>query len=131
MGEQFASIGDADSPAVNDGFDVKEHWVDKVVVVAVSGTVDMLTAPRLAGAIATAAAKSPAAVIVDLRKVEFLASAGMSVLVAAHSDVTPTAGFGVIADGPATSRPITLVGLDSVFALYSTLDDALDAIAGA
>jgi hypothetical protein len=36
-----------------------------VVVVAVSGAVDMLTAPRLTHAIGVAAAKSPSAVIID------------------------------------------------------------------
>ncbi|POX07967.1 anti-anti-sigma factor, partial [Serratia marcescens] len=37
-------------------------------------------------------------------------------------------GFGVVARGPATRRPIHLTGLDKTFPLYPTLDDALTAV---
>jgi anti-sigma B factor antagonist len=33
--------------------------------------------------------------------------------------------FGIVAEGPATSRPIRLLGIDVIPALYPTLDDAL------
>jgi anti-sigma B factor antagonist len=109
-----------DSPSQ---FDVEEFWLDEIVVVAAVGAVDMLTAPRLTEAIGVAAAKSPAEMIVDLSKVEFLASAGISVLMAAQAKLPPNARFGVVADGPATNRPITLLGIE--ITLYRTLDDAL------
>jgi anti-sigma B factor antagonist len=131
MGELFPAQGDADAGAGRDGLDLEEYWADRVVVVAAAGTVDTLTAPQLTEAIGVAAAQSPAAVIIDLSKVDFLASAGMSVLVAANEQVTPHARFGVVADGPVTRRPMTLVGLDSVITLYRTLDDALHDIGGA
>ncbi len=125
MGKHSAAADDADAFSSQDGLDeVEEYWLDQIVVVAAAGAVDMLTAPRLAEAIGVAAAKSPAGVIVDLSRVDFLASAGISVLVAAHAEVTPNARFGVAADGPGTSRPITLVGIEST--LYRTLEDALD-----
>jgi anti-sigma B factor antagonist len=130
MGELFPARGDA-AGAGRDGLDLEEYWVDRVVVVAAAGTVDMLTAPELTEAIGVAAAQSPAAVIIDLSKVDFLASAGMSVLLEVHEEVTPHARFGVVADGPVTRRPMTLVGLDSVITLYRTLDDALHDIGGA
>src|ERR1700733_14791167 len=80
---------------------VQQYSVDHVVVIAVTGEVDALTAPHLSAAIDTALAGSPTAVIVDLSAVEFLASAGMSVLVAAHEVTTDvSARFGVVADGP-------------------------------
>ena len=112
-------------PPTHDREPLAIHWMGRVAVVVVSGDVDMLTAPALADAISEAASESPAGVIVDLANVDFLASAGMSVLVAAHEDVTRTAGFGVVADGPATSRPKRVVGLDRTIDLYRTLDDAL------
>ena len=34
----------------------------------------------------------------------------------------------IVADGPATGRPLTLVGLDEVFGIYATVDEALVAI---
>jgi anti-sigma B factor antagonist len=126
-------IDGASADLVADDFpsqlDVEEFWLGQIVVVAAVGGVDMLTAPRLTEAIGVAAAKSPAGVIVDLSKVEFLASAGMSVLIAAQDDVTPHARFGVVADGPATGRPIRIFG--SEITLYRTLDDALQDVSRA
>ncbi|BCI92312.1 hypothetical protein NIIDMKKI_75180 [Mycobacterium kansasii] len=46
---------------------------------------------------------------------DFLASAGMTVLVTANAQVVAPTRFAVVADGPATSRPIKLMGIDSVF----------------
>ncbi|MGB9302128.1 MAG: STAS domain-containing protein [Mycobacterium sp.] len=110
-------------------FQVQNHEADGAVVIAVSGDVDMVTAPRLAEAIDAAIATRPAALIVDLSKVQFLASAGMTVLVTAQDQVVPPTRFAVVADGPATSRPIKLMGIDSTFALYRTRDTALAGIA--
>jgi anti-anti-sigma factor len=89
----------------------------------------MLSAPHLAEAVHTALAAGPAALVIDLTKVEFLASAGMTVLVTAQSEVVPPTRFAVVANGSATSRPIKLMGLDNVLSLYSTLDSALSHIA--
>jgi len=124
MGEQS---GDGVDPS---SFEVGKHQVDQAVVLTVSGEVDMLSAPQLADAIQTALATNPAALIVDLSKVGFLASAGMTVLVTAQADVEPPTKFAVVANGSATSRPIKLMGIDSVLALYSSLDGALSDIAG-
>lgn len=110
-------------------FEVGTHRIDRAVVVTVSGEVDMLSAPRLAEAIHTALAARPAALIVDLSKVAFLASAGMTVLVTAQAEVVPPTRFAVVANGAATSRPIKLMGIDSVLSLHSTLDSALSDIA--
>jgi anti-sigma B factor antagonist len=104
---------------------VTEHWVDRIAVVSVSGDVDMISAPAVEKAIRAVLGKKPAALIVDLSAVDFLASAGMGVLVAVHDDVTPAISFCVVADGPATSRPLTLVGIADIVALYPTLDDAV------
>jgi anti-sigma B factor antagonist len=110
-------------------FQVQNHEADGAVVIAVTGDVDMVTAPRLAEAIDAAIAARPAALIVDLSKVQFLASAGMTVLVTAQAQVVPPTRFAVVADGPATSRPMKLMGIDSTFALYRTRDTALAGIA--
>ena len=107
---------------------LEERRVDGVSVVAVTGVVDMLTAPELEKAIAKAAKSSPAAVVVDMSAVEFLASAGMGVLIAAQDELAPAIRFAVVADGPATSRPLKLVGVTDVVDLYATLDEALTAL---
>jgi anti-anti-sigma factor len=98
-----------------------------VSVLSVSGTVDLATTAELASAIEAAAGAEPPALILDLTAVEFLASAGMALLVATHKRLAAT-GFAVVADGPATSRPLSLTGLDEVFDLHRTLPEALAAL---
>jgi anti-sigma B factor antagonist len=102
---------------------------DKINVLVVEGTVDLATAAQFENAVAAAANGDPAALIIDLALVEFFASVGMSILVAAHQRLGAATAFGVVADGPATSRPLKLTGLDQVFGIYSTLDSALTAFA--
>lgn len=108
---------------------IEQSQVGPICVVSVSGTVDMLTAPQLEAAIAVATgAAAPTAVVVDLSAVDFLASSGMGVLVAAHAELSPTVRLVVVADGPATSRPLKLVGVADLIDMFANLDDALDAL---
>ena len=109
----------------DDGLDVVEICAGRVVVIAVAGDLDLLTAPRLDDAIHSALRNQPTTLIVDLTRVQFLASVAMDLLVAAHHEITPTARFGVVANGPGTSRPMKLIGLDGIIALHQTLADAL------
>ncbi len=107
---------------------VNAEWIGRTAVISVSGVLDMLTAPQLEAAIADATSKDPKALVVDLSAVEFLASAGMGVLVAARDSGDGKYGFAVVASGPATSRPLKLVGLADVVGLYSTLAEARAAV---
>ncbi len=107
---------------------IGEEWFGRVAILAVSGVVDMLTAPTLEDAISTALGKTPTALVIDLTDVEFLASAGMGVLVGAHDQASPEVKFAVVADGPVTSRPLKLVGIADIVSLYATRDEALSAL---
>lgn len=88
----------------------------------------MLTAPALEQAIRDAVGKNPTALVVDFTAVDFLASAGMGVLVGVHDEITPGIAFRVVADGPATSRPLKLVGIADIIPLHATLDEAMTAL---
>lgn len=109
-------------------FDVAVQWRDDVVIVTVSGELDLATAPQLSESVKLVLGKGPAAVVIDLSKVSFLASAGMSLLASTHQQLGNSAGFAVVADGPSTGRPLTLVGLDEVFGIFATVDEALAAV---
>ncbi|MCV7415542.1 STAS domain-containing protein [Mycolicibacterium litorale] len=122
-------LSDGRVPSHGDGLAVEQSWVRRTVVLTVSGDLDMLTAPTLAEAIRSAARHAPTALIVDLSTVQFLASAGMTLLVTTQEELAPSIRFGVVADGPATSRPLRLVGVDRFVTLYRTLPDALVAVA--
>ena len=108
-----------------DDFSTHESEVEGLAVVAVSGSVDMLTAPGLTEAIDSALAKKPKGLIVDLSKVEFLGSAGISVLMKTRDNVGESIPFCVVADGPATHRPLTLLGINELMSVYRRLDDAV------
>ena len=99
-----------------------------VAVLKVDGDIDLATVPALEAAIEEALIPRPTGLIIDLTAVGFLASAGLQALVATHNNVSETAQFAVVANSAATSRPIQLTGLDQVFDLFPTLDDALAAV---
>lgn len=103
---------------------VTEHWDENVVVIACTGVLDMLTAPDLERRIDDALDKQPTAMIIDLSAVEFLAAHGMTVLMHTHGRLDD-AVFVVVADGPVTRRPMTLVGLTSMLTVRTTLAEAL------
>lgn len=107
---------------------ITEQWSGGTVTISVSGVLDMLTSPQLEAAIDSAVRRNPTAVIIDLAEVDFLASAGMGVLVAARDKIPPPTGFAVVADGPATSRPLTMVGLADLIGLHATLAEARAAV---
>lgn len=107
---------------------VEQQRIGEIDVLLVAGVIDMLTAPQLEEAIAAAGKESPRGVIVDLSAVDFLASAGMGILVAARDELPPSVQFAVVADGPATSRPLRLVGIADLVGLHATLDEALAAL---
>jgi anti-anti-sigma factor len=106
-------------------FNTEESEVEGLAVVAVSGSVDMLTAPGLAEAIDSALAKKPKGLIIDLLKVEFLGSAGISVLMKTRDNLGESIPFCVVADGPVTHRPLTLLGINELMSLCRRLDDAV------
>jgi anti-sigma B factor antagonist len=106
-------------------FDIRPTSTGDVVVLAVRGELDALTAPQLSEAITNSLTAAPAALVVDFSELDFLASAGMTVLILGHELAGTSTRFAVVADGPSTRRPLGLMGLDSVFSLYPTLGAAL------
>jgi len=98
----------------------------EATVLHVTGDLDVLTAPTLGTRLDVALAGAPSVLIVDLTEVEFLSSAGISMLVETHR-LTERAGMSlrVVAEGPATSRPLRMMSVDEIIDLYPTAADAL------
>jgi anti-sigma B factor antagonist len=113
-----------------DGLMVEREVDGSVVTVRVSGEIDALTAPRVDSALAEAyAVPEVAHVLLDLSEVEFLGSAGLSVLVSRHEH-GETAGvpLAVVASRHATLRAIEVTSLDQVLRLYPSATEALRAL---
>jgi anti-sigma B factor antagonist len=105
-------------------FDIQATSIGETLVLEVLGDLDAFTAPQLAEVIMASLADQPAALIVDLSKLDFLGSAGMTALVEGHEAAGSAQRFGVVADGP-TGRHMKIVGLDGILSVYPTLDAAL------
>ncbi|PRC41923.1 anti-anti-sigma factor [Mycobacterium sp. ITM-2017-0098] len=111
-------------PAGRSVVSVTSEIVGGVVVVSVHDVVDAATAPELSSAINEVIDGAPAGLVLDLTAVTFLASAGMTVLMKARERAGDL-GFAVVANTPATFRPLTLLGLDSELTICATVDEAL------
>ncbi len=84
----------------------------------------MASSPDLAAAVADCLAKAPAALIIDLSRTEFLASAGIGVLIGARKKADHDCiGFSIVADG-AASRPLKVMNMDGILNVQPTMDQA-------
>ena len=91
-------------------------------MVAVSGEIDLYTAPRLQSELAAAVmSEGPARVVVDMAGVDFCDSTGMNVLLAALRRARERGGDLVLAGPrPGVRKILQVTGLESVF---TVLDD--------
>lgn len=128
--EVLPDHGSNDVPrAPRDRIQITVFGEDAAVVVAVRGFVDGLTTPALSEHLEVEVSRRPAAIIIDLTDVDFLSSAGLEALLRARRAGKEVATeVVVVADGPATSRPITITGIDHEIPLFATLDMARDAV---
>jgi anti-anti-sigma factor len=108
---------------------VRSLSIDEVTVLTVHGEIDALTAPLLAEAITRALSGPSTALIVDLSELDFLASAGMTVLLHGNRDAARASKrFGVVAEGPVTGRLMKLLGLDTELSIFESLEAAIDVL---
>ena len=107
---------------------VSSDVVDGVVVLSVHDVVDAATASQLRSAIDEVIDDGPAGLVIDLSAVTFLASAGMTALMKAKERAGDI-GFAVVANSPATSRPLKVLGLDSELTVCATVDEAVSRLA--
>ncbi len=104
-----------------------DHRPDAVVV-SVVGEVDAVTAPELRRVLDQVLSEPPAVVVVDLRGVALLASAGLAALIAAHDQAVPETRLRIVAtDTTPAMRSVQLTGLGDLLVVHPTLDQALAA----
>jgi len=97
-------------------------------ILTISGEVDIYTSPALKSALAAAAVDGCRVLVVDLNAVGFIDSSGLGVLVGALRRAREAGGDLRVVSGQETvARILRITGLDRVFALHATLDEALEA----
>ena len=98
-----------------------------IAVLAISGDIDLATAPAVEHAIAAVLAEDPPSLIIDLLGVKFLASTGVGIMVQTRDKFVDCQRFSVVAQGLMTRRVIELLDLDRVLLLQETVEEALSA----
>jgi anti-anti-sigma factor len=121
----FFSANDDLEPYEGAPFSVITMRRQGTTILSVMGEIDLLTAPELAEAVRTALTVESRCLIFDLTGTTFLSSAGMQILVDAQSAISPHGHVGIVASGPATARPMKLVGLDDFLSISPTVDAAI------
>lgn len=117
-----------DRPRPSLRFDTRE--VDGAVVVAVTGEVDLDTAPRLREAVAVALDEAASGTcVLDLTDVTYLGSAGLTALVdATREAASRREPLRIVVDANRpVIRPIEITGLDQVLHLYHSVEEAMAA----
>lgn len=100
------------------GFNVDLWWGADGAVMAVSGELDLATAPLLWDAVAPLVPRAPAELVVDLRRTTFMDAAGLGTLVRAAQALAP-AGCRVVLRSPApvVRRLLEVAGVGPVLAV--------------
>jgi anti-sigma B factor antagonist len=96
-------------------------------VVAVHGEIDLFTAPEFKQRVSAPIDAGRSSVIVDLTDTTFIDSSSLGVLIGAHRRLKLRGGtLVVVCDNDAIVKTFRITGLDGVFTLVRSLDDALD-----
>ena len=104
---------------------VSRQGSDDVPVVAVSGEVDVYAAPALRDGL-TELLQNGSSVVVDLTEVGFLDSTGLGALVAARTAASEQgAVLPLVCTHQRILKLFTITGLDGVFRIYPTVDEAI------
>jgi anti-sigma B factor antagonist len=114
------------TPGDQFGVTVDVEHRGRAAVLHVAGELDLLTTPTLAEACSQELRNRPAVLVIDLTGVTFLASVGMSAIVAAHEEGGEHTQVRVVGGTRDTLRPIQVTGLDNLLSVYPTLSAALE-----
>jgi anti-sigma B factor antagonist len=95
-------------------------------VIAVSGELDLASSPVLEGELDRVFGSDEPVVILDLRRLEFMDSTGLSVLIRAHQRAeNADRSLWLVKGPPQVQRLLTLTGVGERLALVDTPEDAL------
>ena len=107
-------------------FAIFEHRRDaRTSVIAVEGELDLATASSLKGMLLSALHAGADRLIVDLSLATFMDSTALGVLVGVSRRLDADARLAIVCARPNVLKIFELAGLDGMFAIFPTLDEAL------
>jgi len=96
-------------------------------VVAVAGEIDLFTAPEFKQRVSAPIDEGRTRVVVDLTETTFIDSSSLGVLIGAHRRLRRLDGrLVIVCSNDAIVKTFRITGLDGVFTIVDTLDEALD-----
>ena len=109
-------------------FDVKTEQIsDDTAVIALSGEVDLYTAPEFKQQLLETIGQGAKEVVVDLSDTTFIDSTTLGVLVGGVKRLRPAGGrLSLVCNDRNITKIFEINGLDRVFTIYATRDEAVD-----
>jgi stage II sporulation protein AA (anti-sigma F factor antagonist) len=119
-------MADSDKAHDHGRLSVRAAVTDGIRVLSVAGDIDHDTAQPLRQALDLDHLGTPPRVVIDMRQVTFMDSAGLNLLVTARRATTGQHGWLRLAGVPdSVMRTLRIVELDTIIDCYPTLRDAL------
>jgi anti-sigma B factor antagonist len=104
---------------------------DGWAVVALTGELELATAPRLRQEVVSLVGEGHTRVVLDLSRVDFVDSVGLGIIVSALKRIRGRGGELVVAGAvPRVRALFELTRLDEIIELHERVDDAITAHAG-
>jgi anti-sigma B factor antagonist len=112
--------------AVEDQLRINVQRDDDRVVLGLHGELDLAGAPRLQSEIETCGADSVGILVLDLRNLQFIDSAGLRVILAAHESSRQHKREFALTRGPQqVQRLLSIAGVDEYLRIISSPHDQL------
>ena len=103
-----------------------EQVDDSTHLVAVRGEIDLFTAPEFKQRMSALIDAGRSRIVVDLTQTTFIDSSSLGVLIGAHRRLKLRGGaLLVVCDSEAIAKTFKITGLDGVFTLAASVDEAL------
>jgi anti-sigma B factor antagonist len=113
---------------VNSEFSVEERNEGSAWILAVSGELDLRTSPELEDRLDRVWASGAELLILDLRRIEFMDSTGLRVLLAAHQRAQETSRrFALVRGADQVERVLTLTGVRDLLTIVDAPEELLAA----
>ncbi len=96
-------------------------------IVSVAGEIDLFTAPEFKQRVSAPIDEGRTHVVVDLTETTFIDSSSLGVLIGAHRRLRRLEGaLVIVCSNDAIVKTFRITGLDGVFTIVNTLDEAFD-----
>jgi anti-sigma B factor antagonist len=107
----------------------EENLDDQRHVVAVAGEIDLFTAPELKAMLSEAVEAGRTRIVVDLTETSFLDSTALGVLIGVVKRLRSRDGvLTIVNTDPNIAKTFEITGLDQIFTIRPTRDEAVEAL---